>query len=274
MSIKSDLYLRDNFIADIPYLINTDVKYYDISKANISILYDKGLLTYDGYNRLFNLPKIQREIEVGIMMRDRPEIKEALKDGFVEARKMLFDTNSIEDKSVLSIKKDAVYVINRTLMNTHFGNVIFALGGTYTSFYKLMDLEIYYNANYDNMDVKGINDNIIALHDNFFKEILSLIFTKAERQPLPNTIADIKYIIELYTNMKLDQECYREFNRTSSFRFKNKYNVLDDVHSLGVKNLSEELSKNFEEYIDISYNYNILMQLYYYYFNQYMGNNT
>jgi len=271
MSIKSNLYLKDNYIANIPFLINTDVKYYDISKANISILYDKGLLSYDGYNRLFNLPKIQREIEVGIMMRDNIKINEELKNGFSESRKMLFDMNDIEDQSVLSIKKDAVYVINRTLLHTKFGTVEFALGGTYTSFYKVMDLEIYYNSNYDKMDIKGINDNIIALHDNFFKDILSLIFTKAERQPINMTVEDLKYIIQLYTEMKLDQECYREFNRTSSFRFKSEFVPADNMHSLGVKNLSEELSNNFEKYIDVSYNYHILMQLYYYYFNIYMN---
>ena len=269
MAIKSELYLKDNYIADIPFLINTDVKYYDISKANISILYDKGLLSYDGYNRLYNLPKIQREIEVGIMMRDYPDIKDALKDGFVESRRMLFDMNNIDDQSVLSIKKDAVYVINRTLLHTKFGTVEFGLGGTYTSFYKVMDLEIYYNSNYDRMDVKGINDNIIALHNHYFKEILSLIFTKAERQQLKSTIDDIAYIIKLYTEMKLEQECYREFNRTSSFRFKDKFNVLDNMHALGIKNLSDELSNNFKEYIDVSYNYHILNQLYYYFFNMY-----
>ena len=271
MSTISELYVYDNYIANIPFLINTDVKYYDISKANISILYDKGLINNETYSRLFRLPKIRREIEVGIMMRDNPIIKDSLKNGFVEFRKKLFYTNNIEDKSVLSIKKDAVYVINRTLTHTQFGTVEFSLGGTYTSFYKLMDLEIYYNSNYDRMDVKGINDNIISLHNHYFKDILSLIFTKAEKQPLQATLADTNYIIELYKSMKLDQECYREFNRTSSFRFKEKYNVLNDIHSLGVKNLSAELSKNFSEYIDISYNYHILTQLHYYYFNLYMG---
>ena len=271
MSNISQLYIQDSYIANIPYLINTDVKYYDISKANISILYDKGMLSLDTYSRLYRLPKIKREIEVGIMMRDNLEIKEALKNGFIEFRKRLFETNNIEDKSVLSIKKDAVYVINRTLMHTQFGNVSFSLGGTYTSFYKVMDLEIYYNSNYDRMDVKGINDNIISLHNHYFKDILSLIFFKAEKQSLQTTIADIRYIIELYVNMKLDQECYREFNRTSSFRFKNEYNVLDTNYSLGVRNLSKELSNKFSEYIDVSYNYQILTQLYNYYFNSYMA---
>lgn len=269
----NNLYMIDNYTSDITHLINSDIKYYDISKANISILYDKGVLNEDQYNRLYKLPKLQREIEVGLLMRDNTEIKDILKNGFIEYRRLLFEENNIEYDSVLSIKKDAVYVINRTLHNTKFNTVEFKLGGTYTSFYRVADLEIYYNSNFNYMDVKGINDNILHLHDSYFKEILTLIFAKAERQPLSETCADVSYIIKLYTEFKLDKECYREFNRSSSFRFNTKYNVLSDAnYAIGIKNLSDELSNNFAEYVDISYNYYILMQLYNYYFQDHMNN--
>ena len=266
------LYQLDNYTANIPYLINTDIKCYDISKANISILFDAGLLSRDDYSRLYSLPKKNREIEIGIMSRDNEVVKETLKDGFLNARRLLIEANGIKDESILSIKKDAVYVINRTLKETEFGSVKFKLSDRYTSFYRLADLEIYFNSDFNHMDVKGINDNILVLHKDYFQSLLSLIFLTAEKQDIEYVLTRMKTIISMYAGMEFDAECYREFNRLSSFRLVKAYNILSSrTQSIGVRAPSDSLITGFKKYIDISYNYGLIIQLYNYYFEIYLN---
>ena len=122
--MAGNLWEKDNYTANITHLINTDINVYDMKSANINILKNDNLLTDQEYMNLTMMPKLQREIEIGLMSISRPEVKQSLNDGFVKYRHMLFEDNDIEDYSVLSIKKDAVYLINRTLTKTTYGNVL------------------------------------------------------------------------------------------------------------------------------------------------------
>ena len=48
-----------------------------------------------------------RQTFVGKLQRDNQSIVRILKDGIIEAKKMFFEANYIDDKDVLSIKNDA-----------------------------------------------------------------------------------------------------------------------------------------------------------------------
>lgn len=269
--MAGNLWEKDNYTANITHLINTDINVYDMKSANISILKNDNLLTDEEYIKLMMLPKMQREIEIGLLSISRPEVKQSLSDGFIKYRRLLFEDNDIEDYSVLSIKKDAVYLINRTLSKTQYGNVYFREDGSYTSFYRLPNLELFFKYP-DTLEVKGINDNILNLyHKDYFSSLLCFIFQKAEREEKDILIKDLRFIIEQYLSFELEPECYREFNRNSSFRFKPHYNIYGSGYDFGTTILTKELVDNFKEYIDISYNYSILMHLYSYYLNSYIG---
>ena len=58
-----------------------------------------------------------RQVYVGKLQRDKA-IVDILKAGIIEAKKILFEANDIKDYEVLSIKNDAVFIINRNLINT------------------------------------------------------------------------------------------------------------------------------------------------------------
>jgi hypothetical protein len=64
------LYERTLYAAPYQYLINRNIQEYDISKANITILLDIGYITKDEYQYLYSLPKQQREVKVGLKMRN------------------------------------------------------------------------------------------------------------------------------------------------------------------------------------------------------------
>ena len=138
-----NLWERDNYTAQISVLYNVYIYEYDISKANINILYSKGIIDKQTYDYLYNAERMKRQIYIGNLQKDS-KIAQALKEGFIEYRHKLFMSNNIQDYEVLSIKKDAIYVISRRLQNTNFGLVNFIEKNWYSGFYKIKNLELYY----------------------------------------------------------------------------------------------------------------------------------
>ena len=130
-----------NYLAEISYLPNTLIYEYDISKANINVLYSKGVIDKKTYDYLYNAERMTRQVYVGKLQRDKA-IVDILKAGIIEAKKILFEANDIKDYEVLSIKNDAVFIINRNLINTKFGLINFVNKNQYTSFYKIKNLEM------------------------------------------------------------------------------------------------------------------------------------
>ena len=96
--------------------------------------------------------------------------KNDLAKAFVDMRRKLFEENHIKEDSVLSIKKDAVFMLE-SLNITQFDNVIFKEKNTYTSYIRLRDkYELYYNG--ETIDVKGISDANVEKHRNGFLKIM------------------------------------------------------------------------------------------------------
>ena len=170
------IYDKVNYTSDISYLANTIIYEYDISKANINVLYSKGAIDKQTYDYLYNANRMIRQVYIGKLQRDDKNIVSILKQGIIEAKKMLFEANNIEDYEVLSIKNDAVFLINRRLNNTKFGLIEFKEKNQFTSFYKINNLEIYYVYNqfskYENIEVKGISDDNIKYHATYMIELL------------------------------------------------------------------------------------------------------
>ena len=124
------LYNKMNYTTDISYLTNVFINEYDISKANINVLYSKRLIDSETYDWLYNAERMTRQVYVGKLQKDKM-IAAELKAGIIEAKKMLFESNMVNDYEVLSIKNDAVFIINRTLEYTKFGLIEFKLKNRY-----------------------------------------------------------------------------------------------------------------------------------------------
>ena len=134
------LFDKVNYTADISYLTNVFIYEYDISKANINILYTKNVISKEIYDYLYNAERMTRQVYVGKLCKD-VSISNILKAGIIEAKKMLFEANNIQDRDILSIKNDAVFIINKKLANTEFGLIKFMKKNVYTSFYKINGIE-------------------------------------------------------------------------------------------------------------------------------------
>ena len=62
-----------NYLTPSRYVSGRIIEY-DLEKANISILYSKGMIDKDKYDLLYNSPKMFREIMIGNMIKDNREI--------------------------------------------------------------------------------------------------------------------------------------------------------------------------------------------------------
>jgi hypothetical protein len=245
-----------SYLAPIPYLISHFIYEYDISKANISVLLYKGIIDEKEYNYLKQLSREQRQIYVGYKQKDK-SIADALSDGVAEFRYKFITENNITDKDLLSVKNDAIFLIDKVPTITVFDNVEFLKKNVYTSYFYLNKLEIYYYLDQLNdkeiIDIKGINDQILLLHQNYFIEFLCTVFESIQTKTITNTIDLINNFHNKYINRKLPIEFYRELNADSGYRISRKNNEAY---------LFQTIDEFSYKYLNIAFNLNIIRELY------------
>ena len=199
---------------------------------------------------------MERQVIIGLMQQKDNNISIALKKGIIEAKEQFFVSNNIQDNEVLCIKNDAIFLIDKIAVNTKFGIVEFKNKNTYTSYYKLPynNIELYYYIdivnNLEVLTVKGIKEDAAVLHNNYFIEFLKVLFCSTETESIEDTIALLVTFYNNYIQLNLETEYYREFNSESLIRLKR----MSRLYSFKADFLEE---KN-KEYIDISFNLNIL----------------
>lgn len=247
-----------NYTANIDYLIGSYIREYDIAKANINILLWKGAISVEQYNFLYNADRMTRQTAVGNMRLSNPELGKILDAGVLEAKKLFFEANNIQDYEILCIKNDAIYLINKIPMVTKFDNVEFTCRNIYTSYLNIYKIQYFYYydpmSNKEVLDIKGIGDKNIVLHQNYFYEFLSELLYVSTVDSIENVLLVIQAFEQKYVSLNLDIGYYREFNPASQYR------IRGGLHYMSV--LADHLPEKDKCYLNISYNYNILRELY------------
>lgn len=252
------LYKEKNYTINIPYIFNQYIREYDISKANISILFSKGVINRELYNQLYYADRMIRQVYIGNMIKYNPKIQEVLNEGIIEAKQKLFEANGITDNDIVSIKNDAVFVLNKAPNILEFGDIKFVHKNTYTSFMRINELEIYYgyNFNYEVIDIKGIKDTDLELYHTDFLNIIIDIFRCIQKNGAEVALRYMNYIINQYVNLELPINTYRRFRSSNDYLF-NTYTTAYGVHHLD-DNMGNKRA------IDINYNLNILRTIHNY----------
>ena len=62
---------RKTYRSEIPFIINTPIYEYDIAKANLNILYAKGIINDDKYSEILKFGRGQREIYFGNLSKNK-----------------------------------------------------------------------------------------------------------------------------------------------------------------------------------------------------------
>ena len=234
-------------------LHHEDIIEYDIKSANTSLMSYYGLASEKEIRKIVNMKKDEREVAVGKMMRKSQEFSAKLEKAFTDIIEEFIATNHLDrEEDIVSIKKDAIFVRNRSIRKTTFGDsVIFRPKGHYSGFLQLPTgrLEFYYRQG-KRLDVKGISDELLCLHENGVLDFLNTVFEETS-----NWIDLQKYLkdyAKAYKERELPYDAYREFNMNSKFL----------VHMMGQDLLLDSIDEPMLAYLDISYNYiNIFMNV-------------
>ena len=254
----SDLWAKINYTSDISYVNNVFIYELDISKANINILYEANVIDKNTYDYLYNAERMVRQVYVGKLQRDDPKVIKILQAGIIEAKKKLFEANSIQDFEVLAIKNDAVFMINRIPSIKDFGLVHFVSKNIYTGFYKIKNLEFFYYYNSitkeENLDIKGIRDSYIDDHRNYLYEFFKDLFYTLQCNGIEIAIRMMKDFYMQYISRNLSIEYYRRFGINNDYHFKN-------TTIFGSGYYIDNATDQMKNMLDISYNLNILLEL-------------
>lgn len=215
------LWNHKNYLLDIPYLIATNIYEYDIRKANINVLYSLGYIDKKYYDMLNNMSRMHRQVEIGYAQIRDPSLVDKLKDGIILYKKKFLESNNIDDSEILSIKNDAIFTINKIASNTKFDNIDFVLKNNYSSYMRFGSIEVYFKSNMVNnqfdLDVKGINDITLKLHEKYMCTWLANTLYDIEVGDLDIVIQDLQKFYNDYINRRLPLGFYRSFDSSSCY---------------------------------------------------------
>ena len=235
------------YVVDMRYISGNIIEY-DIKQANINILYKYGIIDESHYDYLRNLPKMNREIIVGNMIKSDKEIYKAIQKGIKESKLNLFDANSINEYEVIRIANDAVYV-NRIggLKYTKFDNIEFVAKSQSNCFLKLNNLLFFINFGREiNVDIKGLGEDY-SIHEPMISIIVNII-DLLYHDGIKSAMRSLEEVIDDYINKRLGVEYYRELSPGGSYRV-----LGGEFYITNLPQLTNE--------IDIGFNFYLLREL-------------
>ena len=169
-----------------------------------------------------------------------------MKKGFRSCRKKFFEANDVQEEDVLSIKKDAIYIIAKQFDELKFDNIEFIPKNEFTSYIYLNKYEFYINE-YE-CQCKGIKDEKLVFHKDYMLDIIMEFCNLLKNASKDKQLKFIKEVATAYRNKELDMGYYRELNAESLFRPKGKIKVINQF--MGFREFQMDM-----KYLDISYNY-------------------
>lgn len=248
-SVDSKLYKHDLYTTDdYDYIISKRIIEYDIKSAGINLCKYYRLLPKDKLEYLDSLTKTQQKIQIGKYMKSDKEFNVNHTKSFKWIRKEFFRDNDIKDSDIISIKKDAIFIVSKKCKKCKFENVEFVEKNVYTSYHRFGNIELYYNSKKDILDVKGISNDLLYQHVAFMN-ILKRIFRLLEENKYDEFVKFIKRFVDDYKNKRLSYKYYREFNSNSGFVLRNDESSQNYVFSVN------SMNDTLDDQMDISYNY-------------------
>ena len=107
------------------------------------------------------------------------------------------------------------------MQHTKFGACEFVKKNTYSSYLYVDYLELYYNrggfGSKRKVDVKGLSDVVVALHEDFMMDFFRKLFYNMEESTEEGRNRFLSKFITDYKHKKLEVGYYREFNQESLF---------------------------------------------------------
>lgn len=232
-----------------PYRIedfNSSIVEWDVKSANVSLCREYGLLPNDLIDKISSMHKSKRERSIGLIMQKDHQFSKALESKFDEMMKEFIEQNDLDlDWDIISIRKDAAFIINKDIKKPLVGqHILFRPKGVYSHHLYLKPLDIYVNT--ETIDVKGIGDELLPLHENGILNLIRIVCNcMGSSDPKKEVNELLSDFVEAYKKRELDLDYYREFNTSSQFR----------LSLFGNEVLMDSISEDLLDSVDITYNY-------------------
>jgi len=227
--------------SEYQYLKNVNITEWDIKSAGLSVIKFEKLLPEDEIKKLENMTKQMRTVREGLFQKENPTLAEKIVKTLEKVRFGFAYMNNISSSDVLSIKKDAIFLVNKvpeiTTIKDYF---IFREKSSYSSYIKLNKNEFYLKKD-GKLDIKGINSENIRKQENFLLKDIAYFLRMSEKLNPSQMFSILKNYRKKYLNKELPIETYRELD-SGLFRLSNNY-------------FPAEVDDSVVDMIDISQNY-------------------
>ena len=249
IKLAQDIAKSTNYLnKEVYYLKNTSISEYDITSAGFTVIKFKKLLSDTQIQDLEKLEKYERNVQIGKLMLKKPTIATEIIQTLAKVREAFVVINEIYPEDILTIKKDAIFLIKKVPQKLKIKEFEFRAKATYTSYCYLNKKEFYFSSVTKNMDVKGLSDNVRELQKDFLLKDIQRFLELAEKLPPEQMFTLLKNYRAKYLERKLDKETYRDLD-TGMFK----------LRDYTMENISDE---DLQE-IDITQNYlNYLVPLF------------
>lgn len=248
--MSSTLYEKHNYLnKNIRYLKNTSIIEYDIHAAGTCILYELGLIKKELFEYLMSLDKFTRNRLVGDLLAQHPKWNKLQMKGFSDVMKRFMEENNIEDRDILSIKKDSIVLIGSKVIRSLFIDNLyqFNITGKYNNYMYLKEKELYINSKTLNYDTKNFNKDVLEVQSDYFINfILSTIVLNSERDNRNEVFSSLKYFRSKFLNKELEDEYYFDLDE-GSYIFNYNGTILSTSYKDNNKNYSIDNNYSYLE---------------------------
>lgn len=229
---------------NVPFIHHELIEEWDIRSANTSLMRYYNLVNPKLISKFEKLDKKDREPAVGRFLKKNRDISIALEKAFTDIIHEFINTNMLDsEQDIVSIKKDSVFVRNKSIRCNEFGNgdVRFIKKNSYTGCLLIPNYEFYYSR--EKIDVKGISDDVLHLHQDGTLAFVSLMMQESNNWINLNQY--MKDYAITYKNRELPFNAYREFTSSAKFR----------VNLFGNEVMMDYIDEELIDDTNISYNY-------------------
>lgn len=237
-----DLRSRSNWTnKNIVYLKNATITEYDLRSGGLSVIKQNRLLDQKYIDQLDAMDKTKKNIAIGKLQLRVKSLAKSMVDGFGDARQLFADRNDLTEADVLSVKKDAIFVINKRISSTKVSEFLeFRPKNTYTSYMLIGTREAYLSSTDNSITIKGVSDAVREKQAGFLFKDAARFMRQSERIDRSLLYENLRKYRSEYLNRKLPIETYRNID-TGMF-------ATDDYEL-------DDVDDDYLDSIDITYNY-------------------
>ncbi len=207
---------------DIDYVRNTHIVEYDMKSAGLTVLKNEGLIDDVKYDELLKLDKLSRNRKIGLMCKYDSKIKKIINEKIPDIMSKFISVNEIPAGNIISIKKDAVFVIKCDIQHMNVEGYEFVAKNIYTSFVRLNRAEFYVSSEKNIVETKGLPHTDLQ----FIKDISSFLLMSEKLDDIL-MLRVLREYRSKYINLELPFESYRNI-LTNTFIL-DEYTSFDNV---------------------------------------------